>query len=429
MPVERTSRPTYLQGMMLKYVLVVVATLVITACVSDGGSAPDLTTTATSAAPNAAEEVLAGERLVVALGTGEVVVYDSQLAEVQRFSPDAGASFEQPTWLDASAVVFAELGAAGDPSALRAVSVDDGSLVWRVEFETFPFYYLPSPPGVAAATTSLRNNPQGGLITELVWGDGTVEQISDRSPFYSSWSPDGDALAVHEGQDQLSILVDGQLTTIAEPSGAFQAPAWIDRGLLVLHPTADGQALSVWNDDTFDDIALVDGPVRFAARDRRIAIQSAEVAQGESARAALRSQTLPTIPGGRLVVVDVESGSVETVSNQLVPMFEWSADGNRLLYASFGGSGSPEFTWRVWDTETTTDLSSFVVQPEWFRDVAPFFDQYVQSVSLWSESGGRIAYPAIVDGTNAVVVEMVDGSGTATIPDAVWASWSPSETP
>lgn len=430
MPVPGAGEPTYLQGVIRKYALVVVLVLTASACVSDRESSLEPPTTTAAPAIGAPEDVLKGDRLVVALGSGEVVVYDDTLDEIQRFNPDDGVVFKHPTWLDGSTVVFAELGDGGGPSALRAASVEDGSLVWRVELDTFPFYYLPSPPGTAAATTSLRNNPQGGLIAELIRGDGSVEQISDRSPFYSSWSPDGDALAIHERQARISVLDDGRLITVAEPSGAFQAPAWIEGGLVVLRATANGQTLSVWNyDSNFEDLAFIDGPVRFAATNDRIAIQSAEVVEGESVRAGLRSQTLPTIPGGRLAVVVIDSGSTFTVSNRLVPMFEWSRDGGRLLYASYGGSDSPEFTWRVWDTDSTTDLSSFVVQPEWFRDVAPFFDQYVQSVSLWSGSGDRIAYPATVDGTNAVVVEMADGSGTTTIPDAVWASWSPGEVP
>lgn len=408
--------------MVRRYGVLIVLVVLATACVPGEDASPGPSSTTSTTQVPAPDDP--GDRLVVATGEGAVVVYDEGLDERQRFTPDNGISFQQPTWLDNESVVFAELPDAGDRSALRGVVVDDGSIRWRVELETFPFYFLPAPAGADAATTSLRNNPQGGLITELVRNDGSVEQISDVSPFYSSWSPDGSALAIHEGQARLSIVSGGDEVSIAEPSGAFQAPAWTDAGLVGLRTTDAGQILSVWNNGSSVDLAAISGPVRFSASDSRIAVQSAEVSEGGGVEAGLHTQTLPTIPGGRLVVLDIESASVVTVSNRLAPLFQWSPDGTRLVYASFGGSGSPELAWHIWDDQATIDLSEFTVQPEWFRDVAPFFDQYVQSVSMWSQSGDRIAYPAVVDGANAVVVEMVDGSSTTTIPDAVWASWS-----
>ncbi|MGI9529149.1 MAG: hypothetical protein ACR2NG_05510 [Acidimicrobiia bacterium] len=400
------------------FVLAVMAS----ACVPGQDAAPETVPSTSTTQPTVSGAI--GDRLVVATGSGAVAVFDGDLVEVQRITPTDGTIFRQPAWLDGESVVFSEVPGTGGQSALTSAAVADGSIRWRAELDTVPFYYLPAPSGAGADTTSLRNNPQGGIIAELIATGGAVEQISDRSPFYSSWSPDGSALAIHERQSRLSIVEGSRVTTIAEPSGAFQAPAWTEAGLVVLHATAGGQALSVWDGSAFEDLAIIAGPVRFSATDRQIAIQSAEVADGQSVEAGLRTQSLPTIPGGRLVVVDIESGSVATVSNRLVPMFEWSPDGSRLLYASFGDGGSPELTWHLWDEQSTVDLSAFTVQPEWFQAVAPFFDQYVQSVSMWSPSGNRIAYPAVVEGANAVVVEMVDGSGTAMITDAVWASWS-----
>jgi hypothetical protein len=405
----------------------IVLAVVATACVPDQDVSPDpVDSTSTTQQPVADGPV---DRLVVATASGDVVVFAGDLAETQRITPTDGITFRQPTWLDEESVVFSELPSAGGQPALTSAAVADGSLRWRAALDTVPFYYLPAPPGAEAATTSLRNNPSGGLIAELIGADGAVEQISDRSPFYSSWSPDGSALAIHERQARLSIVEGSRVTTIAEPSGAFQTPAWTEAGLVALHATPAGQALSVWDGSAFEDLAIIGGPVRFSATDDRIAIQSVQVTEGESVEAGLRTQSLPTIPGGRLVVVDMESGSRTTVSNLLVPMFEWSPDGSRLLYASFGERGSSALTWHIWDDQSTIDLSTFAVQPEWYQAVAPFFDQYVQSVSMWSPSGDRIAYPAVVEGANAVVVEMVDGSGTATIPDAVWASWSKDGSP
>ena len=419
-----------------RFLLGVFVLAVSAGCVASDEAEPD-TTTASITAPEAvapdtgvgSEQAGGSQQIVVAEASGDVVVLSESLDEVTRVVPSPSIDFKQPTWLDEDSIVFAELSSADGPSGLQAVDAASGATEWRVELETFPFYYLPAPAGSNAATTSLRNDPEGGLIAEVVSDDGSIEQISGASPFYSSWSPDGESLAIHTGQAQLSIRTGADDVTIADPSGAFQAPDWTADGIVTLRTVETGQVLSVWDNDDFTDVASVEGPVRFSAADGRVAIQSAAVAEGGGLQAGLRSQTLPEIPGGRLVVVDVASGSVTTVANQLVPLFEWSPGGDRLLYATFESDSSLDFQWHVWEDGVITDLSPFSAQPAWFRDVVPFFDQYVQSVSLWSAGGDRIAYPAVEDGRLVVIVESIDGSVRDSIPDAVWVSWSGVDAP
>jgi hypothetical protein len=396
--------------------------LLLAACVSSPDVDPTSSTTSQPEAGASAED-----RLVTSTASGGVVVYDDSLDEVVRLSPVENSTFRQPTWLDSESIVYAEATDDGG-AALVATEATSGSIIWTSVLDTPPFYYLPAPDGADAATTALRNDPSGtGLITELVGSDGTAEQLSDESPLYTSWSVDGRSLAIHSGQARITIRSDAGEETIAEPSGFFQAPSWTTAGLVTLRTTDVGQVLTIWRDGTFTDLALIEGPVRFVVSGSKIAIQSALVPETGGVEASMRTQTLPEIPGGRLVVVDIASAEIATVSNLVVPLFQWDPTGNRLLYATIENGEPLNLTWHIWTDETITDLSSFLPQPSWVRDLVPFFDQYAQSVSMWSSAGDKIAYPAVADGAPVVVVEAVDGSGTELISDATWAAWSPSQ--
>ncbi len=102
--------------------------------------------------------------------------------------------------------------------------------------ETPPLYFSPAPRGSPHATTSLRNDPSGaGLIAETVERSGEVNPLSEESPFYTSWSPEGDLLAIHIAGRRLDVRGSAGTETILSDTGLFQTPVWIDRGLVTLH--------------------------------------------------------------------------------------------------------------------------------------------------------------------------------------------------
>ena len=400
---------------------VAVFALVVAACTS--GETQLEPSTTTTEAVSTATTVPPVERLVVATASGDVAIYDQDLAEVITIASGEAADFRQPVWLDASSVLYAEATAQAE-SALIVADAMTGDERWRASMPTLPFYYLPAPAAAGAATTSLRSDPAGGLVAELVGSDGSVQPLDTVSPYYTSWSPDGSALAVHAESERVTVRRDGAEDVIAEPSGVFQAPVWTDSGLVTLRTAAGVQRLSVWSEDNgFRDLATIDGPVRFIAGGGKIAIQSADVGDGGGVQAGVQAQTIPDLPGGRLAVVDVETGAIETVSDVLAAIYQWDPAGSRLLFATFDDGATLNLTWRVWSQDGVISLSSFLAQASWFRDVVPFFDQYDQSVSMWSASGEQIAYPAVVDERLVVIVEKADGSGTQTIDGATWSSW------
>ena len=122
-------------------------------------------------------------------------------------------------------------------------------------------------------------------------------------------------------------------------------------------------------------------------------------------------------------MVDLATGATSTVSNRLTPMFQWDPSGTRLLFASFESEDSLEFRWNIWQDGQVTEGPSWEAQPVWFRDVVPFFDQYVQSISLWSSDGTAYAYPEIVDARPVVTIRTLGRDEAATIDDATWVTW------
>ena len=401
-------------------------TLVLAACTSSGdesttSSAGDTQTTTTVATPTTLAPT--DERLAIATVGGDIRIIDGAGTELSVADPGEGAAYRQPVW-SSDGVVLASFASVEEGTGLAAIDPDTGDVRWEAVMTSPPFYYLPAPAGSDDATTSLRNDPGGrGLIAELIDRSGIAREIARISPFYAAWSPDGTSLAVHGEGEYVEVRTGEETLTVAEPSGQFQAPAWTTDGLVTLRTTDAGQLLSVWTDGAFRDLARVDGPVRFSATDGKVAIQAIPEDAGDGVQAAIRTQTVPDLPGGRLVVVDVASGAIETVTNMLTPMFQWDPTGTRLLFATFEGESGLDFAWNVWESGDVTEGPSWQAQPVWFRDVVPFFDQFVQSLSLWSPDGTAYAYAEVVDARPVVTIQPVDGSPARSIENATWVSW------
>ncbi|GMQ94471.1 MAG: hypothetical protein BMS9Abin12_1963 [Acidimicrobiia bacterium] len=398
--------------------------VLLSACQSSTSSEPTSTAGA-STSTTQSEPRIGLDRIAVSTVTGGIAVHDATGAAVSSIDPPDGSIYRQPTWLDASTVVFSEVSDSGDHS-LTAMDADTGRVIWRAGMETPPFYFLPAPTGSPYGTTSLRSDPSGaGLIAELVDRAGDVTSLSDESPFYTSWSPGGETLAIHIPGQRLDVVRSGETETILSESGLFQTPVWVDRGLVTLRSIEGTQRLTIWSDGTFTDIAEVEGPVGFVASGDLIALQATERPDAGSIAAGIRTQLLPTIPGARLVVIDLVTGALDTVSSELAVLFQWNRRGDALLYATVGDEPF-SLVWNVWSDGQSAEIVSFTLQPPWLSNLVPFFDQYAQSVQFWSSSGEYISYPAVVDANPVVVIQPIDGTESVMIPAATWVAWAPS---
>jgi hypothetical protein len=291
--------------------------------------------------------------------------------------------------------------------------------------ESSPFFFAPAPAGADYATTSLRNNPLGGLIAELIDRDGIATTLSEESPFYTSWAPTADSIALNLPGDRLDIWMNAEAETIIEPAIGYQTPVWLDRGLVVVRDVGDTRYLSVWSEGEFEDIGIIEGSAAFVGKGHRIAIKTnggQTDSESGGIQAGLRIQTVPTIPTNRLVTIDLDTGDIQTVTTEPTAMFQFDPDGERLLYGE--ASLDVGLTWSIWEDGATEELAGYRPNPQWIGELVPFFDQYAQTVQFWSASGDRVAFPAVVEFEPVVIVYDL-GTGTeTTIPDALWLSWA-----
>jgi len=353
---------------------------------------------------------------------GAVAIVAPDGEEVGRFEPQDGAQYFQPIWASADTVVRAQI-APGD-NRLIATRVG-GEEVWSIQFATAPFFYLASPDPAITTVVSLRNNDQAaGLIAEVVDGSLPVEVVGEEAPFYMTWAPDGAGLATHAGGSRLDVRTT-TTETIGDPTGGFQAPVWLNDGLVTLRTEGVRTFLAVWDGESFTDVARVRGSARFVGAGHRVAIQSTVV--GNENGIAAGAHVIPAVRPGPLSVVDLEDGSVTVIVSEPIPVFQWDSTGTRLLYLTLVDSPDPSVAWRVWEDGEITEFEPFSPELSWLQVFGPFADQYAQSVSLWSPDGSAFAYPAAVDGASRILVQDIGEELPRDIAAGVWVAWAPGE--
>lgn len=391
--------------------------LVTAACTASqdtGSSSSVLSDSTTNAGVSEASWLLitdTADRVVIVAGDGTVL---------ESIEPPGGARYSQPIWASPDTIVYAQ--EATGNNRLEAVRIG-GGIVWAVDLETPPFYYLPAPDTDSTTVLSLRNRPDGsGLVIERISNQGSPEVVADEAPFYASWNPNDGRLASHVGDARLDIISRSTETIDSNASG-FQAPIWLPSGLITLRTRGSDTYLTLWNDASFEDIARVRGAARFVGSQDNLAIITGGAVESGGVQAS--AQALPTITSGVLTVVDLAQGTFTSVTPDPSPIFQWDPVGERLLYVTFVDDPAPALTWHVWDDGEVTDFEPFTPEPSWFATVAPFFDQYAQSISLWSPDGSAFAYPALVDGAPQIMVQNLTDESPVAITPGTWVTWNP----
>ncbi|MCL1592978.1 MAG: hypothetical protein M3132_01335 [Actinomycetia bacterium] len=399
-------------------ILVVALALVAAACTTTGSN-----TTSTSTAPpqdTSLDEPDQPARLLTLDIEGTIRVLSPTGDEIDTIAPGIGARFTQPIWSSQDTIIASEISTTG--SHLTATTVG-GDELWRTPLSTPPFYYIASRGAGTETVLALRNNDGStGLIAESFSAAGDVTSIGDESPFYITWNPAEDSFATHVGDRRLDVHADG-IETISSAASLFQAPVWLDDGLVTLRTSGSSTFLSLWTGSIFKDLALVRGAARFVGAGNQIAIQTGIGLDTGGVQAL--AQSISTIPAGILTVIDTRSASFASVTPDVSPVYQWDPTGTRLLYATFETDPEPALVWHVWEAGATIDFEPFAPDPQWFQTVAPFFDQYAQSVSLWAPDGSAFAYPALIDGFPRIFVQDVAELSPRQIGDGLWVAFAP----
>jgi TolB protein len=388
--------------------LAAIAMIVAAAC---SAKQPEQQATSTTTEPRS-------DRLVVLDGDNDAVIVTADGAIVRRLT-DAGDStiVFQPIWApDGASVAYG-----------RFDGTDASVVVTKSDGEPVTEHALPAPViylswGRTGALGWLRNDAERGLAFEAVSPDG--DRVEDGGgPFYFAWSPDGTRLLAHVGVDRLDVIqFGGNAEAIGEPPGAFSAPWWTERGQIYLTQDATGQRLIIDDGSGPTVVARVRGSAQLGVAASRIAVRSFDP-EGSGLAAAL--QQAPLIPPDRLNVLDLDTGALTDVAGPRTIAFFWSPGGDRLLLLEAMGDEAGAVRWVVWSPEGTTAYTEFFLEDSWVRDFLPFFDQYAQSVRLWSPDGSAFAFPGSVAGTQGIWVQELDAEAPTMIGEGTWVDWAP----
>ena len=128
------------------------------------------------------------------------------------------------------------------------------------------------------------------------------------------------------------------------------------------------------------------------------------------------------VPAARLAVVDTASGEVTTVLDDTALAFFWSPQGDKLLVLDI--VPGPIARWQVWSEQGLEPMAEFFPTQPFFTEFITFFDQYAQSVSLWSPDGTTIAFPGTIDGTPGIWSQTLGGEPEF-VHGGSWVTWAP----
>jgi len=84
-----------------------------------------------------------------------------------------------------------------------------------------------------------------------------------------------------------------------------------------------------------------------------------------------------------------------------------------------------DLAWRVWEDGAVSEYASFTPDPQWFARFVPFFDQYAQSMTLWSPEGDAFAFPGAIGGETGVWVQYLDQEVPVRVSSGSWVAWGP----
>jgi hypothetical protein len=399
--------------------------VMLAACTGGEGTTPstsaegETATTTIEALPTDVADVPGS--LVILDDEGNVVVIDPDGSNPVSITDDAGeaAGYRQPSFSPVSrTVVWSEINADGSGLGWS----DDEGVRASVPMTSPPFFIFWSPDGNGIGV--LHNSPQGTIDFEMVdVGEATSQVVAQGSPFYFSWSPDSTQVAAHVQGDLFGTIdLDGEGSDLGATAAGYQAPHWVPGG--ILHLAEAGLELKPPGGEG-RIVATVPGPVSFVANPQgtQVAIQAFVDAEEAPPGVNVAVSETPSIPGNEVVVVDLESGEMSQVADSPSIGLFWSPDGESLLVL-LPAEGAPEVEVLLWRGDEVTEMSSISPHPSLVTDVLRFFDQYGQSLQLWSPDSAAFALPGAIDDEPGIWVHLVAGGDPVKVADGSWVAWS-----
>ncbi len=315
-------------------------------------------------------------------------------------------------------------------------------MLYEGERTSEPFYLNGSPDDRHVAF--LVPDPAEGMQLHIAEPDkpGSDQVAVTGQPNYSSWSPDGQALLVHIGgasSDAFVATYNVTATTtqkVETQPADFPAPFW--------SPTGEGRWLYARQSGSGGELVIAD-----AKNSRTLAQFDDGIAFGwspDGQHVAYALNTPSSFLYESLTVVDLAASSSKVVLKGDLLAFFWSPDGRQLAYLTgalvepsqvgrAGGLAAPalqrqrtlEVTWHVVDLASgrTIDLNTF--EPtESFVYLVEYFDQFAQSVAVWSPDSRSLVYTGqpLVGQQGVYVIDVQDAAKPRFVGPGDYAIWS-----
>ena len=355
-------------------------------------------------------------------------------AVIPQSQSDPLLYYQYPTWSrDGSQLAFIGLKSDGSQtqSTVMVANMDDDSVneIYKSDSE-HPIYLNWSPDNANLSFISTNVSGQNMILQNIPAQGGERTILDTGSPYYWSWAPDGHEMIVHAGGTAASapehiafLNVDASTVTeqgLDSTPASFQAPAWSPDGShIALARTSDKENQIVVTDRAGEN------PKKVGTFNNKTAFAWSS----DSSRLAYidGDQALNAGTFGPLHVVDLET-SKETVEDGNIIAFFWSPSGKEIAYfillqanadssGSSGGSGSaqttPQYVLQLHVLDVTTGQSRelFTYQPtQQFLSVLPYFDQYHQSVTIWSPDNNNLVL-SFLDSSGKPGIAVVAASG------------------
>lgn len=387
----------------------------------EAGVSPTISQPIPSPSPQVTGVPAATGRIAVLDASGTLTVFDADGSDptfIAGSDPDV-TLVRQPTWSrDGSRIAWVSLEADGT-SATVMTAAPNGTRPTDTPVAAAPFYlsWDPTSSRIVYLGGSATADIELGLVDVAA---STTAPIDAGSPFYFSWAPKGKQLLVHVGTDRLDRLaIDGTSTPVGDRPGTFSAPVWTADGRTLFYVSeTEGRQRLVARDvatDRRETLARFDGVITFVVSPdgERVAYQ------------VIEDGPVIAVP---LSVIDRRSGTTDRVAAEYSPAFFWSPDGTKLLSLRPEVEGSLAFRWNVWEDGSSFSSDRFVPSLELSRDYLQFFEQYAQSMTLWSPDGSAFVYAGqqVESGVSGIWIQAATiDTAPVRVADGVIASWSP----
>ena len=270
-----------------------------------------------------------------------------------------------------------------------------------------PHFSSWSPDGDRIALTLSGEFGIGTVVMGSYSGQSS-RPIALGAPLYVNWAPDGTALLIHQpiGLHMLPVtdLGAGLPTLVGTGAMSYFSPSWAPDSTSFAHVEFVDEVNSViltQKDDFADQVVITEADARVALG---WSTDGNKLAIAKSDGIAFHT----------LSVFTPENGELRTLYEGVIRSFWWSPDSSKLAIVEDSPAVSFAHTWSVIDVESgdvTPLVTHFATDDFYF--VQTFFDQFVESHSVWAPDSSQI----VISGKILDPEEAVKSDGILEPPD------------